>query len=55
MVSVQRICRVARDEKDVRETLEALWKSPDQAMEILAAVSGRNKEIYEFEKMLEAR
>ncbi len=54
-VSVQRICRVAKDEKEVRETLEAVWKSPDQAMEILAAVSGKNREIYEFEKMLEAR
>jgi hypothetical protein len=52
-VTVQKICRTVRDEKEVREVLEEMWKSPDKSEEILAKTAEKNKEVYEFEKMLE--
>jgi len=52
-VTVQKICRYARDEKEVRAILEAIWQNPEEDEEILAEVIRRNKEIYEFERMLE--
>jgi hypothetical protein len=52
-ITVQRICRLARDEGEVREILEAIWKDPSKGEEVLAEVAERNKDIYEFEKMLE--
>lgn len=53
--TVQRICRYAKDEKEVRDVLEAVWKSPDKSEEILGKVAEKNEEVYEFEKMLEKR
>jgi len=52
-VSVQRICRLARDEGEVRMILDAIWRDPDMAEDILAGIAARNQELYEFEKMLE--
>lgn len=54
-VTVQKICRIAEDEKEVREVLEAMWKESDKGVEILSKVAEKNKEVYEFEKMLEAQ
>lgn len=50
--TVQKICRLSRDEDEVRKTLEALWDKPEKEDEILAEVAERNMEIYEFEDML---
>jgi hypothetical protein len=33
--------------------LDAIWRSPDMAEDILAGIAARNQELYEFEKMLE--
>jgi hypothetical protein len=52
-VTVQKICKVARNEDEVREILDAIWKSPDRAEEILAEVVERNKDIYDFERSLQ--
>jgi hypothetical protein len=52
-VTVQRICRLARDEVEVREVLDAIWRSPDKAEEILARIAAKNQQLYEFERMLE--
>jgi hypothetical protein len=52
-VTVQRICRLARDEMEVREVLDAIWRSPDRAEEILARIAAKNQQLYEFERMLE--
>jgi hypothetical protein len=54
-VTVQEVCKIARDEKEVRELLDALWKEPEKGEEILAVARERNEEIYRFEKMLEQR
>ena len=34
-LTIQAVCRVARDESQVREALHALWKDPARAEEIL--------------------
>lgn len=52
-VTVQAVCRVARDEAEVREVLDSLWKEPERAEEILGEVRAENADIYRFEEMLE--
>jgi DNA-binding MarR family transcriptional regulator len=52
-VTVQKICRRAKNEDEVKETLEALWNSPNKGREILAELTDKNKALYDFEKMLE--
>jgi DNA-binding MarR family transcriptional regulator len=52
--TVQGVCRAAKNENEVREVLTAIWESPEKSSEIIAQVVGKNKEIYEFEKMLES-
>lgn len=53
-VTVQRICRIAKNEQQVREILEKLWENPQKSEQILASYVGKNKEVYEFERLLEA-
>jgi hypothetical protein len=52
-VTVQRICKIARNEDEVREVLDALWENSDKSEQIIVRVAEKNKEIYEFERMLE--
>jgi hypothetical protein len=52
-VSVQKICKVAKDEKQVREILENVWKDSEKSKEILDMFTEKNRRVYEFEKMLE--
>ena len=52
-VSVQKICKIAKDEKQVREILENMWKDPEKSEEILDKFAERNMMVYEFEKLLE--
>lgn len=52
--TVQRIGHIARDEREVRELIEAIWESSTKAEEILNGVAEKNKEVHEFEKMLES-
>lgn len=52
--TVQKICKFAKDENEVREILENVWSPPETDKEILAEVVSRNKEVYEFEKMLDS-
>jgi F0F1-type ATP synthase delta subunit len=54
-VSVQRICKVAKDEKQVREILENVWRDPKNSEKTLDIFAERNQSIYEFEKMLEQK
>jgi hypothetical protein len=54
-VTVQKTCRYAKDEKEVREILKAMWEKPTQSREILTRTAEKNKEVYDFEKMLESR
>ena len=54
-VSVQKICKACRDEREVREVMEEIWENPGRSKEILTQVMEKNKDIYEFEKLLEER
>lgn len=51
-ITVQRVCRYAKDEEEVRRILETMWESPGKSKEILAKVVEKNREVYDFEKML---
>ena len=52
-VSVQKVRSVAKDEKEVRQVLDLMWKDPLNSEEILMVAERRNKELYELEKSLE--
>jgi hypothetical protein len=52
-LTVQSVCRIAKNEKEVREVLTAIWENPDKAKETVARAAKRNEEVYEFERMLE--
>ncbi len=54
-VTVQKVCKVAEAEKEVRELLDALWENPEKGEETLTEARERNEEIYQFEKMLEQK
>ncbi|MDR2707219.1 MAG: hypothetical protein LBB87_00505 [Nitrososphaerota archaeon] len=52
-LTIQNVCRAAKDEKEVREVLSLIWEAPDKADTILAEVVERNKGVYAFERTLE--
>lgn len=52
-LTVQSVCRVAKNEKEVRELLSMVWESPNTGKEIIAKATEKNKEVYELEQMLE--
>ena len=52
-VTVQKVCRLARDEEEVRRTLDHMWSDSDGAAKILGELQVVNEDIYKFEKMLE--
>jgi hypothetical protein len=53
LVTAQRVCRTAKDENEVRQTLGNLWENGSEGEEILLAIADKNHELYEFEKMIE--
>ena len=52
-MTVQKVCRAAKDEDEVREALDLMWKTPGDGEKILGELTSRNEELYGFEKMLE--
>ncbi len=54
-VTVQKVCRWARDEDEVRETLDVVCKKFETAVEILEELGRKNEDLYRFEEMLESR
>jgi hypothetical protein len=52
-VTVQKICRYSRDEKEVRDTLSGVWNDPTKSLHLLNKVAIKNSELYDFERMLE--
>ncbi len=52
-ISVQKLCRAAGDEGEVRETLDLLWRKPEDADQVLGGLLAGNEELYRFEEMLE--
>jgi hypothetical protein len=53
-LTAQAICRVARDENQVRETLDSLWRDPERAGEIMMELRDENEDLYKFEEILES-
>jgi hypothetical protein len=50
---VQKLCRLAGGEGDVRTGLDAIWKEPEGAEKVLANLLAKNEGLFRFEKMLE--
>jgi DNA-binding MarR family transcriptional regulator len=51
-VTVQKICRVCKDEKDVRVNLDEIWQKPLKAQKALDEALNRNQQVFEFERVL---
>ncbi len=51
--AVQKICKVAKDEREVRGDTGCNLGKPEKGEEILSKAVEKNKETYKFEKMLE--
>ncbi len=54
-VTVQKVCQRARDEEEVRDTLQKIWNQPKKARTFLVALTEKNQELFEFEKQLEMK
>ena len=54
-VTVQKVSRLARDEDEVRRTLNHVWSESEGSAGILEGLEKGNEDLYRFEKMLEAR
>lgn len=52
-VTVQKICKVAKNEGEVREMLGTIWEGPKRGEGILGKAMEKNKELYKFERTLE--
>lgn len=53
VLTVQKVCRICKDEKKVKEVLSKVFQEPKKAGEILRKTIEKNEEIYKFEKILE--
>jgi len=51
-LTIQKICRVAGNEADVKEALDSIWGEPTKADEVINELIEKNKKLYEFERML---
>ena len=45
---------MTRNEKQVREVLDKIWKSPEHTSEIIKPMTQINKDIFEFEDKMNA-
>jgi hypothetical protein len=51
-VTVQKICKAARDERDVRRMLDAIWDKPEGAKDVLDNDIKTNSGVFKFEEEL---
>jgi DNA-binding MarR family transcriptional regulator len=51
-LTTQSICRICRDEREIRELLNSIWKEPQKAQEHLTQTSQMNNNVFLFEKLL---
>jgi hypothetical protein len=52
-VTIERIVKLAANEAEVRGTLDRMWDEPAKTDDVLSQLMEKNKELYEFERMLE--
>ena len=50
-LTVQAVCKVARDEGQLRKALDALWRDPERAGEIMRELRAENEDLYRLEKL----
>jgi hypothetical protein len=50
--TVQKVCRVCKDENDVRSILDAVWNEPSNTQEAIKETIVKNQNLFEFEKEL---
>ena len=53
-VSIQKICRAARNEDQVRSMLDAVWEMPAGARSVLSEAMQQNSDVFAREKEMEA-
>lgn len=51
--TVQKVCRTARNETEVRQTLDAIWENSIKSEEILKKLVLDNEDLYRFERILD--
>ena len=54
-VTVQKICRTCKDEKQIREVLDEVWRTFSKSESILSAVREQNDSVFAFERVLAKR
>jgi hypothetical protein len=52
-VTVQKVCTRARNQGEVRETLDKIWNEPKDARESIDQLVTKNASLFEFEWQLE--
>ena len=52
-ITVQKICRIARDEREARALFDAIYKDPRSSEKMLSEATARNGDIYTREEELE--
>jgi len=52
-MTIQKICRAAGDEADVKWALDSTWEDSRKADDVINKLIEKNKDLYEFEKTLE--
>ena len=55
IVSIQRICKIASDEREVRELLDKVWEKASNSEVTLDNITKCHKNLYEFERLLESK
>ncbi len=53
-LTVQEICKVARDENQTKRALEEIWAKPSTSMDAVMKLREANADHYQFERLLEA-
>ena len=51
-VTVQKMCKAARDERDVRRMLDAIWDKPERTKNVLDNAIKTNSSVFKFEEEL---
>ena len=52
-MTVQKVCRLSKDEDEVRRTLDYVWSDSEGAAKVLKGLQEGNEDLYRFEEMLE--
>ena len=51
--TVQKVCRAASDEPDVRRMLDEIWLSPSSAPCIISDAVARNRSVFDLEDLMQ--